>query len=90
MKFFYFILLSILFKSYALYPLDCSVSGLFCVDDGQHDYQYYECSGNYQGFRSCAPGTKCAGAQNNPYDYNPCIEYPTTVSESEQIHSSSS
>jgi hypothetical protein len=60
--------------------------------DGVHDYEYYECSADFKGFRQCAPGTKCKGEQNEPYTYNPCVIDPrqTPIESSTQSNTTTS
>ena len=72
-------------------PIDCSIDGFFCVDDGEHDFQYLECSQFYKGFRPCAAGTKCLGESHNPYTHNPCAAYsPVNTTESSSVPTQSS
>ncbi|KAL7711946.1 Cyst wall-specific glycoprotein Jacob [Entamoeba marina] len=56
--------------------LNCTYDGLFCIIDGIHNDQYYECSDTFEGFRDCAPDTYCKG--NGSYSYNPCVSLNET------------
>ncbi|ELP85101.1 Cyst wall-specific glycoprotein Jacob family protein [Entamoeba invadens IP1] len=59
--------------------LKCKEDGLFCVIDGKHNDQYFQCSEFYTGFRPCSKGTWCKGEQEKPYDTDPCVWYDETT-----------
>ncbi|EMS13801.1 cyst wall-specific glycoprotein Jacob, putative, partial [Entamoeba histolytica HM-3:IMSS] len=61
---------------------ECKADGFYCVIDGLHDRDYYECSPDFNGFRHCALGTHCRGAENNPYNFNPCVVDEVLISSS--------
>ncbi|ELP87093.1 Cyst wall-specific glycoprotein Jacob family protein [Entamoeba invadens IP1] len=51
----------------------CRGLGLFCIIDGIHNDQYYQCSEQFNGTRHCPKNTWCKGEQKLPYTESPCV-----------------
>ncbi|ELP93068.1 Cyst wall-specific glycoprotein Jacob family protein, partial [Entamoeba invadens IP1] len=51
----------------------CQSDGYYCVNDGEHNDQFYMCSDSFKGFLKCPRGTKCGNVLNNPCHTNPCV-----------------
>nr|ABC59321.2 Jacob 6 [Entamoeba invadens] len=81
---------TLLFAITAVFAEDCfkcEKDGLYCVKDGKHDEEYYECSKTFKGYRPCAPGTKCTASERVDYGYNPCTTGEESHSKTEESKS---
>ncbi|ELP90687.1 Cyst wall-specific glycoprotein Jacob family protein [Entamoeba invadens IP1] len=62
----------------------CEQEGLYCVNDGKHDTQYYECSEVFQGYKPCVLGKKCTSKERVALGFNPCTT-PSKAKEGQNL-----